>query len=100
MKNVLSELKNLNERWASIGLGEVNGSPVSMRVMEDVEANFHTHDNADEFFLVLSGKVFIDTDSESIELNQGQSYTVAAGTKHRARAIGRSELIIVGGQDA
>lgn len=100
IKNRLVELKNMSERWASIGLGEVNGSPVAMRVMEDVEANFHTHDDADEFFLVLSGTVFIDTDSESIEHNQGRSHVITTGTKHRARAIGRAELIDIGGQDA
>ena len=100
MKNILSDLKNVDERWAAIGLGEVNGSPVSARVMENVEADLHTHEKADEFFLVLSGKVFIDTEYEAIELNEGQSHTVKSGTKHRARAVGRAELIVVGGQDA
>ncbi len=100
MNNILSHLKRINEPWVSIGIGEVNGSPVSARVMDNVEANFHTHDNADEFFFVLSGRVFIDTEEGSIELNEGQYHTVKSGTKHRARSDGRAELIVVGGQDA
>lgn len=100
MKNIFSDLKNVDDRWVAMGLGEVNGSPVSARVMENTEADFHTHDKADEFFLVISGKVYIDTEDESIELNEGQSHTVKSGTKHRARAVGRAELIVVGGQDA
>jgi len=99
MNNILSHLKNLNESWASIGMGEVNGSPVSARVMENVEAKFHTHNNSDEFFLVLSGKVFIDTEEGTIELSEGQSHTVTSGTRHRARSDGRAELIVVGGKD-
>lgn len=68
--------------------------------MENVEADFHTHDKSDEFFLVLSGRVYIDTEVESIELNEGQSHTVKSGTKHRARAVGRVELVVVGGRDS
>lgn len=100
MNNILSQLKSVNERWASIGIGEVNGSPISARVMENVEASFHTHENSDEFFLVLSGKVFIDTEEGTIELNEGKSHTVTSGTKHRARSYVRSELIVVGGKKA
>lgn len=100
MKNVFSDLKSSKEHWKAIGIGEVNGSLVSARVMENVEAGFHTHEQSDEFFLVISGQVLIDTEGETIELNEGQSYTVKSGTKHRARVVGRAELIVVGGQNA
>lgn len=100
MKNIFRKIENAKEPWASFNIGTVNGSPVSARVMENVEAEFHTHEKSDEFFLVLSGTVFIDTDDETIELTEGQSYTVKSGTKHRARVMGRAELIVVGGQVA
>lgn len=48
MNDILSHLKSVNGPWLSIVIGEVNGLPVSARVMDNVEAKFHTHDNADE----------------------------------------------------
>lgn len=100
MKSIFDELSNANESWVSIPVGTVNSAPITARVMEDFEAPFHTHDNADEFFLVVSGTVFIDTGSETIQLNKGQSYTVSAGACHRAKAAGRAELIVIGGNNA
>lgn len=99
MNSVFQRLAKQENAWCSETLGHPNGQPVSVRVMEKVAASFHTHQQADEFFLVLSGEVFIDLDEESILLRQGESYTVTAGTRHRARVNQRAELVVVGGLD-
>ena len=63
--------------------------------MLDVEAPFHVHEHSDEFFFILNGCVEIDIEGETVELNKGETFTVAAGKKHRARAKGRAELLTV-----
>ena len=95
--NIFEEIKQSGDSWFSKIIGEPNGSPVAIRVMNNVTAPFHTHETTDEMFIVLSGKVFIDTDIGIQEFTSGQAHTVPAGTRHRARVEGRAELIIIGG---
>lgn len=97
MSNFFETMSQSQDAWFSETIGEPNGNPVMIRVMNDVIAPFHTHETADEMFIVLSGTVFIDTASNTQTINAGQSHTVAAGIEHRARVEGRAELIVIGG---
>jgi len=94
-----NKISEINEPWFTENIGSPNGSPVSVRVMNDIEAEFHVHNNSDEMFIVLSGNLYIDTKDKTIELSSGESYTVKAGVEHRARVIGRAELIVFGGKN-
>lgn len=100
MNNIFNRITEIEDSWFSEILGSPNGSPVSVRVMNDVVAPFHTHETADEMFVVLSGIVHIDTPEGSTTLTAGQAYTVLSGVEHRARVKGRAELIVIGGQNA
>jgi len=83
-------------------------SPVAIRVMNNEAVKFYEHESANEMFLVLSGTLFIDikkntnqkdsdSDFQVIKLLTGESYTVGPGITHRARVVGRAELIVIGG---
>jgi len=48
--------------------------------------DWHTHRFEDELFIVLKGKIFIDTADGSVELNEMESYLVEKGTRHRSRS--------------
>jgi len=100
MINFFETIAKYQGAWFSDVIGEPNGNPVIIRVMNDVIAPFHTHETADEMFIVLSGTVFIDTASNTKTLTAGQSHIVSAGIEHRARVEGRAELIVIGGQNA
>ncbi len=99
MKNFFKTIANNNKSWFSETIGEHNGSPVAVRVMNNFSAPFHTHETDDEMFIVLKGSVQIDTPEGTTIISSGQSYTVAAGIKHRARVDGRAELIVIGGKN-
>jgi mannose-6-phosphate isomerase-like protein (cupin superfamily) len=64
--------------WKSTELLKVNGNKVRYRVMQDAEAKWHTHKGSDEFFLILSGKVTIDT-REGGEGGKVTSHTLRPG---------------------
>ncbi len=100
MIDIFEVIAKASDSWFSETVAEVNDSPVAVRVMNDTVAKFHTHNDSDEMFLVLSGNVSIDTDTETVTLSKGQFYTVPAGIKHRARVEGRVELIVIGGKNA
>ncbi|NRB40950.1 MAG: cupin domain-containing protein [Pseudomonadales bacterium] len=99
MTDIFEVIAKKQDSWFSETIGEMNNSPVAVRVMDNVAAKPHIHENTDEMFIVLKGKVSIETSTETITLTKGQSYTVTAGTKHRAIAQGRAELIVIGGKD-
>ncbi|AUS99113.1 hypothetical protein CLI64_01145 [Nostoc sp. CENA543] len=93
--NLLNWANNITESWKSIDISQVNGNNVRLRVMEDVTANWHSHDISDECFYVISGTVHLDTEHETKTLNAHELFIVPAQTKHRARVKGRAVLLVI-----
>jgi mannose-6-phosphate isomerase-like protein (cupin superfamily) len=61
------------------------------------EFHWHKHDNEDEFFYVVAGKLLIDVDGRTIELNPNQGFTVPRGVVHRTRAPSRTAMLMIEG---
>lgn len=99
MSSIFPQLNNAKGPFTAVPVGEVNGIPAFARVMEGFEGPRHIHETSDEMFIVLSGIVYLDFDSDSVTLQPGESYTVPAGTAHKSRVPGRAELIVIGGKD-
>jgi mannose-6-phosphate isomerase-like protein (cupin superfamily) len=72
----------------------VNGSVVRMGVIEG-EYHFHKHDEDDEFFYVIEGKLLIDLEDRTVELEPRQGFVVPRGTIHRTRAPQRTVILMV-----
>jgi mannose-6-phosphate isomerase-like protein (cupin superfamily) len=81
--------------WKSIDVASVNGNTVHCRVMQDVAADWHVHERSDELFYVLSGTVNLDTEQATHAIRAGALFVVPAGTRHRARVVGRATLLVV-----
>lgn len=93
--NFLNRVAGSEKEWFSEPLGCVNDHTVSVRVMNEVQADFHAHPDSDEMFLVLNGEVFIDLENESIALSAGQSITVKRGVLHRARVPVHVQMLTI-----
>jgi mannose-6-phosphate isomerase-like protein (cupin superfamily) len=78
-------VKNCKEKWFNQTLTQVNDSVVRIGIIEG-EFHWHKHDNDDEFFFVLEGKLIIDLEDRSIELNPGQGVTIPKGVMHKPKA--------------
>jgi mannose-6-phosphate isomerase-like protein (cupin superfamily) len=50
--------------------------------------HWHFHPNSDETFLVLEGRLAIEFESGSVELDPGQLLTIPRGLRHRTRPVG------------
>jgi len=85
----------VTDAWKSFDVATVNGNAVRYRVMQDVTANWHVHDDSDELFLVMSGTAYLDTEQGTRKLVAGQMFVVPSGTRHRARVEGRATLVVV-----
>ena len=87
-------VESCTEKWFNQSLTEVNDSVVRIGVLEG-EFHFHKHDEEDEFFLVLEGRMLLDVEDETIELQPHQGYTVPKGVMHRPRCPERVVVLMV-----
>jgi mannose-6-phosphate isomerase-like protein (cupin superfamily) len=54
--------------------------------------HWHLHPNSDETFLVIDGRLAIDFENGSRELQPGQLLTIPRGVRHRTRPIGERSV--------
>jgi mannose-6-phosphate isomerase-like protein (cupin superfamily) len=84
-----------NEPWFNQTLTTVNDSVVRLGLIEG-DFHWHKHDNDDEFFLVIEGRLVIDLEGrESVTLDAHQGFTVPRGVLHRTRAPRRTAILMV-----
>ena len=84
-----------HEPWYNETLTTVNDAVVRLGV---IEGDFHwpKHDDQDEFFLVLEGRLLIDLeDRETVTLEPHRGYTVPRGVMHRTSAPVRTAILMV-----
>jgi mannose-6-phosphate isomerase-like protein (cupin superfamily) len=82
------------EKWQNFTLTQVNDSVVRIGVVEG-EFHWHKHDNDDEFFYVVSGRLFIELEDKTIELGPNQGTTITKGVMHRPYAHERTIMLMV-----
>jgi mannose-6-phosphate isomerase-like protein (cupin superfamily) len=82
------------EKWVNYTLSEVNESVVRIGIVEG-EFHWHKHDNDDEFFFVLEGRLYIDLEDKTIELGPNQGTTITKGVMHRPRAPKKTVMLMV-----
>jgi mannose-6-phosphate isomerase-like protein (cupin superfamily) len=81
-------------KWYNQTLCEVNGSVVRLGVIEG-EYHWHKHDNDDEFFYVVEGRLLIDLEGSTMELAPRQGTVIPKGVVHRTRAPQRTVILMV-----
>jgi mannose-6-phosphate isomerase-like protein (cupin superfamily) len=81
-------------QWYNQTLCQVNGSVVRVGVIQG-EYHWHKHDNDDELFYVVEGKLVIDLEGRTIELAPRQGFVVSKGVLHRTRAPQRTVILMV-----
>ncbi len=94
----ISELINsCKEKWMNFSLTEVNGCVVRLGIF-DGEFHWHKHDEEDEFFFVVAGKLLLDLEDKILELLPNQGYTVPRKVMHRTRADEKTIVLMVEGK--
>jgi mannose-6-phosphate isomerase-like protein (cupin superfamily) len=81
-------------KWYNQTLCQVNGSVVRVGVIEG-EYHWHKHDEDDEFFYVVEGRLLIDLEGRTVELAPRQGFVVPKGVGHRTRAPERTIILMV-----
>jgi mannose-6-phosphate isomerase-like protein (cupin superfamily) len=68
-------------------IAKVNDHVVRIATMTE-PYHWHFHPNSDETFLVMEGRLSIEFESGSLELDPGQLITIPRGVLHRTRPAG------------
>lgn len=102
--NLDSAFDSFDEQWSPRLAAELNGQAVKLAKLEG-EFVWHQHDDADELFLVRTGRLRIefrdDEDredempDEAVTLGEGEMLVVPAGVEHRPVADeGEAEVLL------
>lgn len=81
-------------KWYNQTLCEVNDAVVRVAVVQG-EYHWHKHDEEDEFFYVIEGRLLIDLEGRTVELAPRQGFVVPRQVVHRTRAIDRTVMLMV-----
>lgn len=87
-------IRECKEKWFNQSLTIINDSVARIGIVEG-EYHWHKHENDDEFFFVLSGKLYIDLEDKTIELNPNQGVTISKNIMHRPRAPIKTVMLMV-----
>ena len=88
------KLSLFDDLWAPKIVGSFNGHDL-MVVKIDGPFVWHDHPDTDDFFMVLSGALTIETEHGNVDLSPGQIHVVPKGVKHRPVAHGPVELLLI-----
>jgi mannose-6-phosphate isomerase-like protein (cupin superfamily) len=91
LKKIMAQIK---EAWQPMDIAYINDSAMRIAKIEGAYT-WHTHQYEDEFFLVIKGKIYIDTEDGAVELKQNEGYLVKRGTRHRSRAEKPAWILLI-----
>ena len=80
--NLTEKFTQFSDHWHPRVVGELNGQLVKIAKVKG-EFVWHQHENEDELFMVIKGKLFIDFKDKTVEINEGEMIVVPRGVQHR-----------------
>jgi mannose-6-phosphate isomerase-like protein (cupin superfamily) len=87
-----SKLAQFDEHWAPRTIATFNGHEI-MVVKAKGEFVWHSHDDTDDLFLVLHGRLEIQLRDGSVHLEPGDLFVVPRGVEHRP--VAREEVHVL-----
>ena len=91
--NIRDKFALFDAYWTPKILGEVNNSYVKIFKAKG-EFVWHSHENEDEFFLVIKGQLCIKLRGKEIVLNEGEFFIVPKGIEHMPYAKEEAHVLL------
>jgi len=92
--NLADKLSTFSEYWQPRVVGQFNGNDL-MVVKVKGEFVWHKHDDTDDFFLVLKGRIDIQMRDQTVTLGPGEVFVVPKGIEHRPVAVEEAHLLLI-----
>jgi mannose-6-phosphate isomerase-like protein (cupin superfamily) len=85
---------SLTELWSPRVIAEVDDAYIKVAKVHG-SLTWHSHDHEDELFLVLKGRLRIEMEGESVELDEGTMFVVPKGVRHNPVAEQECLLMLI-----
>jgi mannose-6-phosphate isomerase-like protein (cupin superfamily) len=85
---------SLTELWSPRVIAEVDDAYIKVAKVQGSLA-WHSHENEDELFFVLKGRLRIEMESGSVELSEGDMYVVPKGVRHNPVAERECHVMLI-----
>ena len=82
----------LTEHWSPRVVAELDDSFVKVAKVKG-SLSWHSHDNEDELFYILSGSLRIEMEDRTVELSRGEAFVVPKGLRHNP--VAEQECLIM-----
>ena len=93
--HLAAEAAELTEFWSQRVVAASNGN--LFKVAKGIgSTTWHTHDDQDETFLLLSGRLTVQLRSGDVELAPGDLFVVPRGVEHCPLATEEARFLLVG----
>ena len=83
--NLASKYNKINEHWSPKVVAEMNDYQFKLAKIKN-DFIWHSHEDTDETFIVMEGKIYIEFEDETVELSEGEMIVIPKGKKHRPYA--------------
>ncbi len=92
--NLAAKLATFTEHWQPRVVGQFNGNDL-MVVKVKGEFNWHRHEDTDDLFLVLEGRIDIQMRDGVVTLGPGEMFVVPKGIEHRPVAVEEAHVLLI-----
>ena len=92
--NLKSKFDKFHEQWSPKIIAEMNDYHFKLVKIKN-EFIWHEHEDTDEVFIVIEGKIGIEFENETIEINEGEMIVVPKGKKHRPFAKKEAKIMLI-----
>jgi mannose-6-phosphate isomerase-like protein (cupin superfamily) len=91
--NLKEKLALFAEHWSPRIVGELNGQQVKLAKFKG-EFDWHHHEQEDELFLVLKGRLQLRLRGREIDLDEGEFFIVPRGVEHQPVAREEAHILM------
>jgi mannose-6-phosphate isomerase-like protein (cupin superfamily) len=92
--NLARKLASFDEHFSPRIVGQMNNYKLAV-VKAKGDFVWHTHEDTDDFFLVLKGRLTIQLRDRDIELEAGELFVVPRGVEHCPRAAEEAHILLI-----
>lgn len=92
--NLKEKLRLFSDKWSPRVVAEMNDYQFKLAKF-DGEFVWHRHEDTDEVFLVLAGRMGIELRDGTVELGEGEMYVVPKGVEHRPFADEECHVMLI-----
>lgn len=92
--NLQNKFNKFNDHWTPKVIEEMNDYQFKLVKIKNDFA-WHKHDDTDETFFVIEGKIGIEFEDETIELSAGEMIVIPKGKKHKPFAEEEAKIMLI-----